>query len=122
VHQRARRPREVAVGTKLRRRILGLALLLSSGFATGEILSFVQDRARPGSAWSVLVDCAGIPGAIVGMLFYPAGPHTGLGTPPWAVIVYVTNLLVYAGFWWGVALGIHRILGRVFRKENPRSG
>ncbi len=60
-----------------------------------------------------ITDALMLPGGFVAGLVYPEGIHTGRGAPGWAVLAMVSNLFVYAAFWY-VCL---RVIGHFRRKQ-----
>lgn len=65
----------------------------------------------------VVSDFLALPGALIAGIFYPAGVHTGSGSPGWAGLALASNILFYALLWFGILTGV-----RSPRRRQKRSG
>jgi hypothetical protein len=56
----------------------------------------------------VVVDALSFPGAIIAMIVYPEGVHTGQGSPTWGTFAAIANLAAYIIFWYCILTVIRR--------------
>jgi len=59
--------------------------------------SALRDRVSDFLSW---------PGGLVALIFYPAGVHTGPGSPEWGRLVFWANVAFYLVFWFLVLTAV----------------
>ena len=59
--------------------------------------SVLRDRVSDVLSW---------PGGLVALIFYPAGVHTGPGSPGWGRLVFLANLVFYVLLWFFILTAV----------------
>ena len=93
-----------------------LLFSLSLGLLTWVLIGGLKSYLSRSQTVGPIFDALAFPGALVASLVYPEGVHTGHGAPEWALLVVISNLILYTLFWY-VCLNI---LGRI-RARRARS-
>ena len=92
---------------------------LPAGLLTWVLIGALKSILPPNQTTDTIFDAFALPGALISGLVYPQGPHTGPGAPRWpgwALMVLISNLIVYALIW-HICL---RIIRRLRQKAEPR--
>lgn len=84
---------------------------LAMGFLTWVLIGALKSHVSQSKTTGTIFDALAFPGALVASLVYPEGIHTGHGAPGWAVLVVVSNLILYVLVWYACLKVIGRIRG-----------
>ena len=84
---------------------IGTALLL--GLATALLISAAL-RLPYSPTRDAITDALTLPGGLFAGAFYPQGIHTGAGSPNWALLAIIGNLIAYTLFWYIVLEVLNR--------------
>ena len=109
--QDRRAEKGVSVSMALKR---PLPFSLGLGLLTWVLIAVLKHFLSASQALGRIFDTLAYPGALLANLVYPQGLHTGRGSPGWALVVTISNLLLYILIWY-LCL---KILERLSR--NPR--
>ena len=90
---------------------------LPMGLLTWVLIGAMKSYFPPNQTTGTIFDALAFPGALVASVVYPEGVHTGHGAPGWAPLVVISNLALYALFWYVCLKIIVRIRGSRHRYD-----
>jgi hypothetical protein len=82
--------------------VLGGGTVLIAGLVSRLPFSALRDAA---------VDVFAFPGAVIGLIVSPGGPHAGRGNPSWSWVVMASNFVFYMLLWFIVLLVAEKLRG-----------
>lgn len=99
---------------KLEKKSLWSGVVFSAVLSLASVgLLTLVDRLVPYSPLrSKITDLASAPAFLITKLFYPEGPHTGMGSPHWGLVFLAANLAVYWAGWFILFLMRSRLADR----------
>ena len=95
-----------------------LLFSLPMGLLTWVVIGALKSYLYPSQTMDSIFDALALPGAVLASLVYPEGVHTGHGSPGWAVLVVISNLITYM-FSWYLCL---KIIGRIRTSRQGHDG
>jgi hypothetical protein len=77
-----------------------LLFALPMGLLTWVLIGTLKSYLPPSQTTGAVFDALAFPGALAASLVYPEGVHTGHGAPRWALLVVISNMILYSLFWY----------------------